>query len=176
MDILDEFDCEVAVRDVSGSHSVIQLPRNESLRIVPKMGMLEMYDSLVACETLSKTTLERGESKRIFCDGESGGYPLSRCVGVQAARTGGVIDRTTYFSALSDKHWKQLLKMTGQAEAAPLESFANTSIIQQLTAAKQIVPFKTFSSLNSEDTVKYFGAIEFGCNMFLRCHTDKDFP
>jgi hypothetical protein len=164
----------VAFRDLSGSLSVIRLPRNESLRILPKSGMLEIYESLVACEMLSRTSLERGETRRIFGDGASGGSPMYSCVGVQAARIGGVIDWQKCYSSLTKKRWKLLIKMTRRAEAA-MESFADTAVIRQLAAAKDIVPFKTMSAPDSNACVKYFGAIAFGRNVFLRCHSDEDF-
>ena len=43
--------------------------------------------------------------------------------------------------------------------------------------AKQVVPFKTMSIPGSSQTsmLNYFGALAFGCNMFLRCHTDSDY-
>ncbi len=65
--------------------------------------------------------------------------------------------------------------MTRRAEAA-VKSFADCSVICQLLAAKQIVPFKTMSGPhNNRHCTKYFGAIAFGVNIFLRCHTDEDF-
>ena len=36
----------------TGVNSVIRLPRNESLRILPKSGMSKIYDALISCELL----------------------------------------------------------------------------------------------------------------------------
>jgi hypothetical protein len=161
--------------NVSGDHPVIRLPRNKSLRILPKSGMMKIYDTLVACEMSAKKSLERGEERRIYGDGLFGGSPMYSSVGVQVSRMGGVLDRTKSFSKLSDKHWSRLTKMTRRAEAA-LESFADCSVIRQLLVAKRIVPFKTMSAPNNNrHCTKYFGAIAFGVNIFLRCHTDEDF-
>ncbi len=48
-----------AVQCRPGVNSVIRLPRNESLRILPKSGMSKMYDALVSCELLTRTPLQR---------------------------------------------------------------------------------------------------------------------
>lgn len=164
----------IALRETCGDHSVIRLPRLMSLRILPKSGMTEIYNSLVAREYVSKKSLVRGESKRIYGDGENGGSPFSCSVGVQVLRTGGVAQSSSCSGSLSNAHWKVILKMTRRAEVA-LESFADTSILRQLSVAKQVVPFRTMSTPNASADVKYFGAIAFGQNVFLRCHTDDDF-
>ena len=50
MDIVDDVDPRsgVAFMDVTGAHPVIRLPRNESLRILPKSGMMNIYDTFDA--------------------------------------------------------------------------------------------------------------------------------
>jgi len=137
--------------------------------------MMQIYQALVACENLSRRTpLVRGESRRIYGDANSGGTPFANCVGVLASRRGGVLERKMCFNDLPDNDWNVLMKMTRRAECA-LESFADTSVLHQLTAAKQVVPFKTMSAPHSNECVKYFGALAFGRNVFLRCHTDEDF-
>ncbi len=177
MAIVDNVDPRsgVAFMNASGDHPVIRLPRKDSLRILPKSGMMNIYDTLVASEMLAKKSLERGEERRIYGDGLFGGSPKYSSVGVQVSRMGGVLDRTKCFSKLSDQHWSGLTKMARRAEAA-VESFADCSVIRQLLAAKRIVPFKTMSAPNNNrHRVKYFGAIAFGINIFLRCHSDDDF-
>ena len=64
--------------------------------------------------------------------------------------------------------------MARRAESA-LESFVGTTVLRQLAAAKQVVEFKTLSAPCSHHCMKYFSAIAFGHNVFLRCHTDEDF-
>jgi hypothetical protein len=147
--------------NVSGDHPVIQLPCNESLRILPKSGMMKIYDTLVACEKLAKKSLERGEDKKIYGDGLFGDSPMYSSVGIHASRTGGVLDRCKYFSKRSDKHWSRLTKMTRRAEAA-VKSFADCSVTMS-------------GPNNNQHCTKYFGAIAFGVNIFLRCHTNEDF-
>lgn len=164
----------VALRDDSGAHPVIRLPRNESLRILPKSGCSKIYETLVACELLSGKSLDRGECRRVYCDGDDGGAPMYSCLGVLASRTGGVDDMKKCYSSLSRQHWRVLMKMTTRAEAA-FESFADTCVIHQLMKAKEHVPFKTMTSPHSITSAKYFGAMAFGRNVFARCHTDEDF-
>ena len=96
------------------------------------------------------------------------------CVGVQASRFGGVVQCSPCFASLSNEHWTTIIEMVRRAESA-LESFADTAVLRQLAAAKQVVKFKTLSSPYSHHRVKYFGAIGFGRNVFLQCHTDEDF-
>ena len=165
----------VAVREhPSQSLSIIRLPRNESLRIMPKSGMMNIFMALVACEELSKVSIERGKARRIFGDGISSDTPMYSSVGVQVSRLGGVLERSPRYASLPDCHWKTIINMTRRAESA-LESFADTNVLRQLSAAKETVNFMTFSAPNSHERVKYFGALAFGRNVFLRCHTDDDF-
>jgi hypothetical protein len=61
------------------------------------------------------------------------------------------------------------------------ESFAGDEVLQHIRCAKDIVLFQTMHSPPVDDgsppipAAKYFGAIAYGCNVFLRCHTDDDF-
>jgi hypothetical protein len=43
--------------------------------------------------------------------------------------------------------------------------------------AKTAVPFKTMLLFNhtTQSSCKYYGGLAFGCNVFLKCHTDQDF-
>lgn len=134
-----------------------------------------MFTALVACKELSRSSLKRGEARKIFGDGTSGGAPMYSSVRVQASRCGGILERSPRYASLQDHHWKTIVNMTRRAESA-LESFADTNVLRQLSAAKELVDFKTLSSPNnSQHCVKYFGALAFGRNVFLRCHTDEDF-
>ena len=176
MSILDVENPRIGIRiqEASGSHSIIRLPRNESLRLLPRNGMMKLFDALVACEAVSRTPLKRGESRRIYGDGPDGGSPMYSSIGVQASRFGGVIANSPCFSSLPNCHWRTIIRMTRRAEAA-FEYFADTAVLRQLSAAKQVVDFKTLSTPDGRHCVKYFGAIAFGHNVFLRCHTDHNF-
>lgn len=168
MTIFDEIDPNigVAVREHSQSHSIIHLPRNESLCVMPKSGMMDIFMALVSCEQLSRKSLERGDKRKIFGDGIFGGTSMYSSVGVQVSRFGGVLERSPCYGFLPDSHWKTIINMTRRAESA-LESFVDTNVLHQLSTAKDVVDFKTLSAPNSSQHVKYFGALAFGCNVFL---------
>jgi len=59
------------------------------------------------------------------------------------------------------------------------ESFkdiADHQVLRHIHHAKNAVPFKTFTTTNSQSaSAKFFGGIAFGSNVFLHCHTDQDF-
>ncbi len=134
--------------------------------------MSKMYNALVSCELLTRTPLQRGGARRISGDGVFEGRPMYSSLGVQVSRFGGVLERSPQYASLSDEHWRTIIKMTRRAEYA-LESFADTPVLRQLDAAKALVDFNTLST--NHISVKYFGAIAFGRNLFLSCHTNEDF-
>ena len=64
------------------------------------------------------------------------------------------------------------------------ESFAPNEVLQHIKSAKNIVPFQTMHaptpttdphhpSTKAIPPAKYFGCKAFGCDVFLRCHTDS---
>ena len=57
------------------------------------------------------------------------------------------------------------------------ESLEDYKVISHMFHAKQVVPFKTMTMPGSyqKSMLKYYGALAFGCNVFLPCHTDSDF-
>ena len=62
------------------------------------------------------------------------------------------------------------------------ESFAADEVIEYIRSAKDAIPFKTMRAPTNVDgssksipPAKYFGAMAFGCNVFLRCHRNDDF-
>ena len=50
-------------------------------------------------------------------------------------------------------------------------------VIKHWPTLMQLVPFKTMTVKTTDDqySLNYFGALAFGCNVFLQCHTDSDF-
>ena len=58
------------------------------------------------------------------------------------------------------------------------EAIADNNVISHVYHAKQLVPFKTMNVMSTADqtSLKYFGALAFGCNIFLQCHTNSDSP
>ena len=59
-----------------------------------------------------------------------------------------------------------------------LEMMGDHKVLHHARAARSAVQFPTMhpSSTDKKQTpAKYYGAIAFGCNVFLRCHTDQDY-
>jgi hypothetical protein len=65
-----------------------------------------------------RNRLERGDARRAFGDGNSGGAPMYSCVGVQALRFGGVVECSPCFASLSNEHWRTIIEMAKRAESA----------------------------------------------------------
>jgi hypothetical protein len=57
------------------------------------------------------------------------------------------------------------------------ETISNHQVISNVHHAKRLVLFKTMKIPSCDDytPLKYYGSIGFGCNVFLRCHTDSNF-
>ena len=154
----------------------ILLPHQMSLDIIGEMGLQQIVDSLSACETLRRTTLRRGDHKRVFTDyGKSVKYT---CVGPQPSRNSKIVrSYPPFMQYLPECHWETLLWMMKRAEHS-FRTIADSRVISYLHHAKKLVPYMTFQSGSSDDHSKFkaqfFGGIGFGTNVFLRCHTDAD--
>ena len=107
-------------------------------------------------------------------------------LGVRPNRAGqGVIDVDAWAEKICPNHWCNVMKMVCRAELV-FESFAPDEVLQHIKSAKDIVQFRTmrapppitdpyYATTRPIPPAKYFGCIAFGCNVFLRCHTDNDF-
>ena len=99
------------------------------------------------------------------------------CAGVQVSQKNReVLDAAPWMKELPLCHWKVLMKLMRRVECY-FEEISDHQVLSHLYHAKKIVPFKTMA-LPSSDKVpglKYFGGMAFGCNVFLRCHTDHGF-
>lgn len=160
---------------VDGALPFIRLPRQQSLDIIRQMSLKEILGALEECEKLKKTSVRRSDNKRIFTD--YGMSVMYTCAGVQASRNSPeVLDCNPFLEQLPQCHWTVLMKLMRHAEYC-YESYADNDVISHMFHAKQVVPFKTMSMPGSCQTsmLKYYGALAFGCNVFLRCHTDADF-
>ena len=162
---------------IDGIRPFIRMPRNMSLRITANVGLKKIMNSLEACEKLRRTSLSRGDSKKVFSD--YGTRPTYVCVGPQVSRNSNtVLTQAPFMESLSDSHWRSLVWMMRRAEYC-FRAIAEPAVLSHLDLAKRIVPFKTFISSSSEHPdnfyAQYFGGIAFGKNVFLRCHTDQDF-
>ncbi len=57
------------------------------------------------------------------------------------------------------------------------EEVADSAVLSHVHHAHNAVPFETMKLPHGNHTspLKYYGRIAFGCNVFLRCHTDANF-
>lgn len=168
---------------IDGCRPFILVPRQSALRVLPQKGMQELYNSLTHIQTLH-STLTRGHAKTIFGDKQQ--RVQYNTLGVRPNRAGtGIIDLDPWAETIGRTHWRNVMRMVRRAELL-FESFSPDEVIQHIQSAKDVVPFRTICAPNITDRdfdvstrviprAKYFGGIAFGCNVFLRCHTDNDF-
>lgn len=162
---------------IDGVHPFIRLPRSMSLSIINECCINKITKSLVACANLRSAALTRGDAKRVFTDyGKRVSYA---CVGPQVSRNSNtVLSHPPYMDALPDVHWRSLVWMMKRAERS-FRTIVSHNVLSHVHHAKRLVPFKTFSSPNDDNSgnfnAQFFGGIAFGINVFLRCHTDADF-
>jgi hypothetical protein len=160
---------------VNGCCPFTLVPRQSTINSLPKKGMQNLFNSLDHILSCHRVSLARGHSKTIFGDEHT--PVMYKCLGVRANRAStGVLDYDDWASKIDSLHWRRILRMVRRAELL-FDSFASDEVLQHIRCAKHVVPFKTMCAPSSYciPPAKYFGAIAFGCNVFLRCHTDDDF-
>ena len=160
---------------VDGALPFIRLPRKQSLDIISQLSLKDIVCALEECEKLKKTSVTRSDNKRIF--GDYGKPVMYTCVGVQPSRNSReVLDCNRFIEKLPERHSSVLMKFMHHVERC-YESLAESEVMSHMFHARQVVPFKTMSLPGSshKSTLKYYGALAFGCNVFLPCHTDSDF-
>jgi hypothetical protein len=153
----------------------IRLPRSQALSIIGDSCLENIMIALEACERLRRTSLVRSDRKRIF--GDNGQPVWYTCAGVQVSRNSReVLDSAPFLDKLQVNHWKELMRVMRWAENC-FEYIGDHDVISHIRAAKALLEFKTMSipSDDSSSAAKYFGGLAFGCNVFLRCHTDQDY-
>jgi hypothetical protein len=152
---------------VNNSLPFIWLPGSNALSIIASFGLNIIYAALEACEKLRKVPLVQGEQKHVFTD--YGKRVMYTCVGNQVLRNSPqVLDHAPFQDKLKRHHWEALMWMMRRAELC-FEMIADHHVVSHICLARMVVPFKTMSSS------KYFGGIDYGCNVFLCCHTNADF-
>ena len=119
----------------------IRLPRQMSLDIIGEMGLQQIVESLLACETLRRTTLLRGDHKRVFTDY---GKPVRyTCVGPQPSRNSKLVrPHPPFMQSLPECHWESLLWLMKRAEIC-FRTIADSRVISHLDHAKKLVNYQT---------------------------------
>jgi hypothetical protein len=165
----------LSFKPVDGVRPFIRLPRKMSLNILRQNGMEKIFSALEECSKMKRKSLVRSDRKRIF--GDYGKRVMATCAGVQVSRNSqGVLDCAPFMENFPQHHWRVLMRLMRCAEYC-FEAIADHQVISHVYHAKQVVPFKTMnmSSCKKSSTLKYYGGLAFGCNLFLRCHIDDDF-
>ena len=153
----------------------IRMPRSMSLNIIGKCRTKQIYNALEACEKMRKVSLVRSDRKRVF--GDYGKPVTYTCAGVQVSRNSReILDFPPCMEKLPSQHWEALTWIMRRAEMC-FQDLADHQVVSHMRNAKTAVPFKTMSLFNhtTQPSCKYYGGLAFGCNVFLRCHTDQDF-
>jgi hypothetical protein len=84
------------------------------------------------------------------------------------------MDSAPFMQSLPNHHWKALMKLMHRAEVA-FEQILDHQVVSHIRLAKSLVPYKSMISPSTKSPLKYFGALAYGRNVFLPCHTDDDF-
>jgi hypothetical protein len=161
----------------NGSFNFMLLSREESISILPKKGLSQLSSAISSCEKAKGTALRRGSSKMTFGD-DIQRVPKYTSVGVQPNRAmPGVSPIAPFMKKLpmTDLDW--ITKMMRWSEKA-FEQMVDHLALHHIRAASDAISFPTMcpsSSDRKQTPAKYYGAIAFGRNVHLRCHTDQDY-
>ncbi len=153
------------------------LSRKEAMEILPKKDLCNLSSAISACEKAKGSALIRGKGKMTFGD-DVRRPPKYTSVGVQPHRAEpGVSPYPSFMTKTEPVDWNWITKMMRWSERA-FKKMACHSALHHIQAAKDLVSFPTMRLSSSDDKptpAKYFGAIAFGRNLHLRCHTDEDY-
>ncbi len=167
--------CGLTFACFNDTHPFIHMPQVMSLsNLGDRDGMILIQNALNVCKRLRKYPLLRSSAKRIF--GDYGTPPMYTFAGLQVSQNScEVLDAAPFMKQLPFCHWKVLMKLMKRAEYC-FESIADHQVISHMFHTKKAVLFKIMNipSHNSVTALKYYGGLAFGCNVFLRCHTDLD--
>jgi len=142
------------------------MPRDYALSITAEVTVNDIVDTLEECEKLKKTSLIRGQCKRIF--GDYGQPIMYTSVGVQVSRNSSeVLNCNSFLQKLPKKQWTILMKLMWKAKDC-FECLADSEVISHIHHAKVIFPFKTMNSpFDSTHSLNCYGGLAFGSNVFL---------
>jgi hypothetical protein len=91
------------------------------------------------------------------------------CVGNQVLRNSPkALNHPPFQDKLKRHHWEALMWMMRRAELC-FKMIADHQVVSHIHHARMVVSFKMMSGS------KYYGGTAYGCNVFLRCHTNADF-
>lgn len=163
---------------IGGTRSYFLIPRIELFCLIPSSGWSDVYDSLEQVLHINKSSLSRGKKKTVF--GDVGVRVKYKCIGVRPSMNSSeVIQFPSWSEKLGSKHWSNIMRLVGYVESV-FEASVDRNVLLHISAARQVVKFKTMSAPQFDvpipiPSAKYFGGVAFGKNVFLRAHVDDDF-
>ena len=129
---------------INGCRPFSLIPRASTLKVLPKSGMQQLFDSLKHILSMHRLSLSRGKAKTIFADPST--KVMYKCLGVRVSRAStGVLNYDAWAERVGAGHWERVLRMVRQAELL-FESFAGDEVIQHIKAAQYASPFKTMNA------------------------------
>lgn len=159
----------------------IRIPRKSALEITLMTLPLEHAQlclSLREAYKAQRASLFRGKKKTIYSDFKS------VSMGAQPCRAEpGIRSKSYHAERMTHHDWNNIVMYMKRVEHA-YASFIPTEELRQINSARQIVGFKTMTTMGSPQALdlpsnqpccRTFGALSFGINVHLSCHTDDDF-
>jgi hypothetical protein len=127
-----------------------------------------------SCAQAQPQFLSRGRQNHVFTDHDDKYYS----VGAQPGRAERGVQSGLYKMkhGFLNHHWDCIHKVLKRAEYT-FDMFIDTEVIQHIMQARGHVKFqmmKPSPSLLHAKSARYYNAVGFGINVFLRCHMDKD--
>ncbi len=164
-------------RAENGTPNFMLLSRKKSMAILPKKGLAGLSSAISTCEKAKGSALTHRKSKMTFGD-DVYQPPKYTSVGVQPNRAkSGVSPIVPFMKKTGDDYWDWLMRMMRWSERA-FEMMAPHSALHHIRTTKEVISFPTMCQSSSDEkqtSAKYYGAIAFGRNVHLRCHTDQDY-
>jgi hypothetical protein len=174
--VADTKNCALGLRLILPGESFpifICLPRTKLLEIM--CHGKDVCAAMRSCTDTQRQSLSRGMSNRVFTDDGNKYY----CVGAQPGRATRGVQSGLYKlkHGYPDQHWDCVHNVLKRAESA-FDMFINTDVIRHIVEARKCVHFCTMEPSPSSThgtPARYYNAVGFGLNVFLRSHIDKDF-
>ncbi len=128
-----------------------------------------------SCAQTQPKSLSRGMQNHFFTDHDNIYYSI----GAQPGRAEKGVQSGLYKTkhGFPNHHWDSIHKLLKCAECV-FVMFMDTEVIWHIVQARRREKFWTTkpspSGLHAK-SARYYNAVDFGINVFLRCHMDKDF-
>jgi hypothetical protein len=150
----------------------IPLPQSKSLGIM-RNGK-KIFAAMRSCAQTQPKSLLRGTQNHVFTDHDNKYYSI----GAQPGRAEKEVQSGLYKMkhGFPNHQWDCIHKLLKRLEYA-FDMFMDTEVIQHIVQARRCVKFRMMEPSPSwlhAKSARYYNAVGFGINVFLRCHVDKD--